>query len=76
MTYRFPIVVGDRVAVAPHTDEFMAGLRFGVVMKVKTDPRLFGAARYTIVFSGGTMCDFYADDLLGATNAVPGKTGA
>lgn len=34
MPYRYPIRTGDRVALAPHTDQWAQGQRFGVVEAV------------------------------------------
>lgn len=77
MTYRFPVVTGDRVAVAPHTDLYMSGRRFGDVLDTRVDPRLFNARRYLVRFttlSGQTSKVWLsADALLGAINRVPGK---
>lgn len=73
MTYRFPMVAGDRVALAPHLDLFMAGVRYGTVTEVTPEPRLFGARRYLVTSDNGIGHWLGADDLLGAVNPVPGK---
>lgn len=80
MTYRFPVVKGDRVAVAPHTDLFMSGRRFGVVLDTRRVPQVFNARQYLVEFttlSGHTARYWlHADALLGAINAVPGDGSA
>jgi hypothetical protein len=73
MTYRFPVVEGDRVALAPHLDLFMAGVRFGTVTGVEhTGP--YGAAVYTVWCNQRTVIRAMADDLLGAVNPLPGRS--
>lgn len=64
MTYRFPIRVGDRVAIAPHHDLWMAGCRFGTVRPGNTgttDPRV-----HVIRLDTGRDLIMHEDDLLGA----------
>lgn len=37
MSYRTPMVVGDRVAIAPHHDLWMAGCRYGTVTSINEE---------------------------------------
>lgn len=64
--YHFPIRVGDRVALAPHLDLWMAGVRFGTVVE---EYRGETTTRY-LVDHGEGVADraawIDADDLLGA----------
>jgi hypothetical protein len=74
MTYRTPIVTGDRVALAPHLDLWMMGHRFGVVTSIQEG--LVGGRFYFVDVGGGVKgrnVTLQPDDLLGAVNAVPGK---
>lgn len=74
MTYRTPILVGDRVALAPHLDLWMAGRRFGDVLAVAIDNI---GRRYFVEFDGGPLRTWLrGEDLLGAVNPVPGQSGA
>lgn len=73
MGYRFPIIEGDRVALAPHLDLWMTGVRFGKVISVKPEPRLFGANIYTVWCNQRTVIRVTAEDLLGAVNTIPGQ---
>jgi len=72
MVYRFPIVEGDRVALAPHLDLWMAGIRFGKVLAVAPDGP-YGARVYTVWCNERTVIKVLADSLLGAVNSVPGQ---
>lgn len=71
--YRWPIVVGDRVALAPHLDLWMAGVRYGIVTSIQEG--LVGGRFYFVDLpsgvSGGRNVTFSADDLLGAVNTRP-----
>jgi hypothetical protein len=72
--YRFPIVVGDRVALAPHLDLWMAGVRFGIVTSIQDG--LVGGRFYFIDYGEGVRkrnVTVDESDLLGAVNAVPGQ---
>lgn len=71
MTYRLPIVAGDRVALAPHTDLWMRGVRFGIVTSIQEG--LVGGRFYFVDLPGGRNVTFEADDLLGAVNTRPGE---
>lgn len=54
--------VGDRVAVAPHTDAFMQGDRYGVVTNYTIDPA--GVDRYRVRLDrSGRSRIFGADDV-------------
>lgn len=71
MTYRTPIIVGDRVALAPHTDLWMQGHRIGLVTdrKYLTDQRRYAYCvnlpdTFTYIWLG-------LDDLLGAVGEPP-----
>lgn len=73
MVYRFPVVEGDRVAIAPHTDEWVSGLRFGRVLAVSVNEE--NQRRYSVQFDARTVRWFGPDDILGAVNAAPGVSG-
>lgn len=64
MGYRAPIRMGDRVALAPHLDLWMAGVRFGRVIDSRG---VAGGGRAWLVWCSPTV-RFWAEDgdLLGA----------
>jgi hypothetical protein len=71
--YRYPVVTGDRVALAPHLDLWMAGIRFGKVAETMVNEE--GKRLVLVVCNERTS--FWADpneDLLGAVNPVPGQS--
>lgn len=77
MTYRFPIIDGDRVALAPHLDLWMQGIRFGIVVEQSVNEE--NERRYLVQYTPGDAVWLTGEDLLGAVNAVPGRaeqTGA
>lgn len=63
MTYHTPIKVGDRVALAPHLDLWMQGVRFGQV--IESVPNEEGGTMYLIEHGIGTDW-IMGEDLLGA----------
>jgi hypothetical protein len=65
--YRFPIKDGDRVALAPHLDLWMAGIRFGWVNHQLVDEG--GTRRYRVFCNHNTSFWATADDLLGAVSS-------
>lgn len=67
--YRWPIVVGDRVALAPHLDLWMAGVRYGIVTSIQEG--LVGGRFYFVDLPGGRNATMDPDDLLGAVNTWP-----
>lgn len=73
MTYRFPIRVGDRVAIAPHHDLWMAGCRFGTVTSVGGADSMAGRF-YFIDLDTGRNVTLNEADLLGAVGDTPGAT--
>lgn len=76
MTYRFPIFDGDRVALAPHLDLWMQGIRFGIVVQQSVNEE--GTRMYCVDYGDGVSDRtvwLTAEDLLGAVNPVPGKVG-
>ena len=76
MTYRFPIFDGDRVALAPHLDLWMAGVRFGTVIAVQANEE--GTRMYCVDYGDGVSDRtvwLTAEDLLGAVNSRPGGGG-
>lgn len=62
--YRWPVFVGDRVAIAPHTDLWMRGVRFGHVCDRVLDPET-GDILFAVA-TGSTVVNLHKDDLLGA----------
>lgn len=64
MPYRFPIKVGDRVALAPHTDLWMAGCRYGTVTSINEG--LTGGRFYFTDLDTGRNVTLEESDLLGA----------
>jgi hypothetical protein len=69
MTYRFPIHVGDRVALAPHTDLWMAGCRFGTALGEFNHPER--GVFFNIRLDTGALVSVWKDDLLGAVGDTP-----
>ena len=67
MTYHTPIKVGDRVALAPHTDLWMAGHRYGTVERIANVTRPF---LYHVRVSPNAVYWLPMDDLLGATRST------
>lgn len=65
MPYRFPINAGDRVALAPHLDLWMAGIRYGDVGKI-TRSHKTGERIYRVDYGAGRFTWLSGDDLLGA----------
>jgi hypothetical protein len=65
-------VAGDRVALAPHTDEWMRGARFGHVTSVGGEGMVSGRFYFLDLDRGGNVT-LLADDLLGAVNTIPGQ---
>lgn len=64
MPYLFPILVNDRVALAPHTDDWMRGSRFGTVVERSRNSE--GVLRYCIRLDYSTEHGWFTDDdLLG-----------
>lgn len=61
MPYRFPIRTGDRVAIAPHHDLWMAGCRYATVTSVNYADRY-----YPVTLDTGRLVTLSQDDLLGA----------
>lgn len=59
--YRFPIKNGDRVALAPHTDLWMAGCRYGTVTSINREGRF-----YFVDLDTGRNVTLDESDLLGA----------
>lgn len=68
MSYRFPIYVGDRVALAPHLDLWMAGLRYGEVTDIMVNGE--GVRWYHVKCNLSTSFWAHGDDLLGATTST------
>lgn len=66
MTYRFPIRKGDRVALAPHTDLWMAGCRFGTVTSVVDAMSTMSERYYYVELDTGLNTGITESDLLGA----------
>lgn len=69
--YRTPIVVGDRVALAPHLDLWMAGVRYGTVSEVNQH---VGYTEYLVDYGEGVaqrQVWLRSDDLLGAVAGTP-----
>lgn len=72
--YRTPIVTGDRVALAPHTDLWMQGARFGRCEDIVINEE--GYLRYLVDVSlpgeqTGVMVWLDHDDLMGAVAGTP-----
>lgn len=64
MTFRFPIRVGQRVALAPHLDLWMAGVRYGTCVSI--DTALNGQTVYTVQYGRRDQTvGLLAEDLLG-----------
>jgi hypothetical protein len=70
MSYRTPIVVGDRVALAPHTDLWMAGCRYGTVTSIGGEGMVSGRF-YFIDLDTGRNVTLRESDLLGAVAGTP-----
>lgn len=71
MTYRFPIINGDRVALAPHLDLWMSGVRYGNVIQTMVNEE--NLRMYCVLLPNGrTSVWLSGEDLLGAVNRVPG----
>lgn len=71
MTYRFPIINGDRVALAPHLDLWMSGVRYGQVVEQMVNEE--NERMYCVVLPNGrTSVWLTGEDLLGAVNRIPG----
>jgi hypothetical protein len=66
VTYRLPIRKGDRVAIAPHHDLWMAGCRFGRVTDKQTT--LAGQVVYTVRLDTGREVALDKTDLLGSVS--------
>lgn len=64
--YRFPIKNGDRVALAPHLDLWMAGCRYGTVTRRGIDSRPNPEKFYRITLDTGREVTLLESDLLGA----------
>lgn len=64
MTYRTPIRRGDRVALAPHLDLWVAGLRFGTVDETMRNEE--GVLSYLVALHETLSVWLTLDDLLGA----------
>jgi hypothetical protein len=65
MTYRWPIFVGDRVALAPHLDLWMAGCRYGTVTSIGGEGMVSGRF-YFVDLDTGLNVTLDPDSLLGA----------
>lgn len=71
MTYRFPVINGDRVALAPHLDLWMSGVRYGIVAQQMVNEE--NERMYCVVLPNGrTSVWLSGEDLLGAVNRIPG----
>lgn len=65
--YRWPVYVGDRVALAPYTDLWRRGVRFGYVYDRVVDPES-GYIMFA-VSAGGDVHLLTKSDLLGAVRS-------
>lgn len=67
MPYRMPAKVGERVALAPHLDLWLAGVRYGVVAEVRVDEE--NGKHYLVDYGYPDVADRYTwcrtEDLLG-----------
>lgn len=72
MTYRWPIKTGDRVAIAPHHDLWMAGCRFGTVTSAQES--LASEPFYFIDLDTGRNVTLAKSDLLGAVGPIQTET--
>jgi hypothetical protein len=65
MPYHFPIKVGDRVALAPHHDLWMAGCRYGNVTRTGV-AEATGRRWHLVTLDTGREVALEESDLLGA----------
>lgn len=73
MPYHFPIKTGDRVALAPHLDLWMAGCRFGTVTSVGGEGSM-GGRFYFVDLDTGRNVTLNESDLLGAVRHPSGAS--
>lgn len=69
--YRFPIRIGDRVALAPHTDLWIAGCRYGRVTHSGTYDGLDTSREgrvYWVTLDTGRSVTLLESSLLGAVS--------